>query len=100
MLLFLNNNILFIKIVIINKAKLTSTTVAPVGVDALNDIVIPTIKHIIDIIADNITTPLKFLHIFIDINDGKIIKLDISNEPSKRIPRTTVKEHNIEKIIL
>ena len=31
---------------------------------------------------------------------GKIIKLDINNEPIKRIPITIVMEHKQEKIVL
>ena len=69
---------------------LTETIPAPVGILNSKDKIIPTTKQIADIIADIIISPLKLLEIFLAINAGKIIKLDINKVPIIRIPKTTV----------
>ena len=57
-------------------------------------------NEIIDIIILDITTFLNVLKYCIDDNVGKIIKLDINNEPINLIPSTTTIEHNTANIML
>ena len=51
----------------------------------------PTIKFITEIKAEAIVTLLKVLQIYIAETGEKIIKLEISKVPIKRIPTTMVK---------
>ena len=60
----------------------------------------PATKAKIETITLEITTLLNVLNICIDESVGKIIKLEISNAPIKRIPSTTTTEHKLAKIIL
>lgn len=50
--------------------------------------------------ADEITTRLKSLQKYMDVRQGKIVKLEISNAPIIRIPSTIVNEQSIAIIIL
>lgn len=68
----------------------TITTLAPAGVEYKKETVIPTKKHVTEIIPDEIITLLKLLKTRIDVNAGKMIKLEISIVPIIRIPRTIV----------
>jgi hypothetical protein len=63
---------------------------APVGVEYTKEAVIPIKKHITERTAEEITTLLKLLNILIEVNDGKIIRLDIKSAPIILIPKTTV----------
>lgn len=74
----------------INIITLMTTTLAPTGVAYKNDITIPHIKHETDKTAEQITTEWKFLNKRIEVSGGKIIRLDISSAPIKRIPKTIV----------
>ena len=76
-----------------NKAKaiiLTITIVAPAGVEKIYDPTIPKKKHTIETIEELITTVLKLLHTLMEVNAGKIIKLEISKVPIILIPTTIV----------
>jgi hypothetical protein len=64
--------------------------VAPAGVEKANEKIKPIKKHIIESMALEIVTDLKLLKTRIDVNAGKIIKLEIIIAPIKRIPTTTV----------
>ena len=68
----------------------TMTTLAPAGVEYINDKVIPIKKQTTDITPDEIMTDLKLLKTRIDVNAGKIIKLEINIVPIMRIPKTIV----------
>ena len=76
------------------------TIVAPVGTSNKNDTIRPIMNAITDIIILDITTLLNLLNTCIDDSVGKIIKLDINNEPISLIPNTIVIEHKIAKIML
>lgn len=73
-----------------NIAILTTTTLAPVGVEYKYEIKIPEIKENTETIAENIITILKLLKTFIEITDGNTIKLDIRSAPTSLIPKTIV----------
>lgn len=60
----------------------------------------PVVKDIIEYITLEITTLLNFLNICIDEIVGNIIKLEISNDPTNFIPKTTTIEHNIANMML
>ena len=49
-------------------------------------------KQTIDIISADIVTFLKLLKTLIDVNDGKMIRLEISKAPINLIPKTIVIE--------
>ena len=63
---------------------------APVGVDAIYEMISPITKHRTDTIAETKITDLNFLHTRMAVSDGKIIRLDISSAPIILIPSTTV----------
>lgn len=67
------------------------TMLAPVGVFKENEIIMPKIKQIDEIITEKNTRDLKFLDIFFAIKAGNIVKLDIKRVPTTRIPVTTVR---------
>ena len=54
----------------------------------------------IEIIDDDITTPLNVLNISLELIVGNIIRLDISNEPISLIPNTTIIEQIDANIML
>ena len=93
---FINEN----SLKIINIIKFTITIVAPVGASKIYDKINPKVKAITETIILDITTVLNFLNICIDVNVGKIIRLDISSDPIILIPITTITEHKQEKIML
>ena len=64
---------------------------APVGADQIKDVTNPIKKQTIDSTADDIVTLRKLLNTRIDVNTGKIIKLEIIIAPINLIPITTVK---------
>jgi hypothetical protein len=64
---------------------------APVGADQIKDVTKPIKKQTIDSTADDIVTLRKLLNTRIDVNTGKIIKLEIIIAPISRIPITIVK---------
>ena len=63
---------------------------APVGADSRNEATSPIKKHATDKTADEIVTLQKLLNTRIDVNTGKIIRLEIIIAPIKRIPTTIV----------
>lgn len=69
---------------------LSTTTVAPVGVDRKYEHIKPVIKQITEITAEVITTDLKCLHTRIADSAGNIIRLEINNAPIILIPKTIV----------
>ena len=79
--------------------KLTSTTVAPVGVAMKKEIINPIINAKTEMTAERIVAPLKVLARDMAERVGKIIKLEIRSEPSKRIPSTTTVEQITAKIM-
>ena len=70
---------------------LISTTLAPVGVAYIYEIVIPIKKHVIEITAEQTVTLLNFLNSRIELKAGKIIRLEISTAPIIRMPSTMVR---------
>ena len=66
------------------------TTLAPAGVAATYERVTPAIRHTTEITAAFIITLLNVLHTRIDVNAGKMIRLEINNAPIIRIPSTIV----------
>ena len=74
------------------------TTLAPVGVLNKYDAIKPTLKQITEMIADEIMTWRKFLKRCILVRHGKIIRLDINNDPSNFIPITTTMEQIIARM--
>ena len=64
------------------------TTLAPAGVAATYERVTPAIRHTTEITAAFIITLLNVLHTLIDVNAGKMIRLEINNAPIIRIPST------------
>ena len=74
-----------------NATILATTMLAPVGVSYKKEAVIPTTKHKTESTAEQRTTVLKVLQRRIEVSDGKIIRLEISNVPIMRIPTTMVR---------
>ena len=66
------------------------TIVEPTGVDIRIDANIPTAAQMTDIIAEQIITPRKLLNTLIAESDGKIIRADMSSEPTKFIASTII----------
>lgn len=75
---------------------LAITILAPVGIDAKKDNIVPNKKHKVEIIALKITSDLKLFVILLDIIAGNTIKLDIIKVPTILIPITTTKAVIIE----
>lgn len=73
----------------------TATMVEPTGVEYNIDTNIPTMAQITEIIAEQITTPLKCSINFMDDNAGKITNAEINKEPTKFIPSTIITEITI-----
>ena len=69
---------------------LMTATVAPVGVEAIYETIMPAVKQNTEIAAAVIITDLNRLHTRMADSDGKIIRLEISSAPIILIPRTTV----------
>ncbi len=67
-----------------------TTIVEPTGVPYTMDIKIPRTAHTTDILAEQITTDLKFLNTRIADNAGKITSADIRSEPTRFIARTMI----------
>ena len=78
----------------------TATIVQPTGVAVIIEIAIPVIEHIPDNIAEHIVTNLNVLNILIADKAGKIIRAEISNEPTKVIAKTITTAIFIEIIVL
>ena len=78
--------------------KFAITTVAPVGVAMKYDATKPKRKAKVDTIAAPITTPLKVWQKRMAVRVGKIIRLEIRSEPSKRMPSTITTEQITAKI--
>lgn len=74
------------------------TTVAPVGVAKTYEATRPATKARADITTESRTMPLKVWLKRIALRVGKIIKLEISKEPSRRIPSTITIEQIAAKI--
>ena len=68
----------------------THTMLAPQGVSAAYEIIIPAIKVTTAMTAEQIVTERKLLKTLIEHSAGKIIRLDISMLPISRIPITIV----------
>ena len=66
------------------------TIVEPTGVEKIIEISIPPRAQTTEIIAEVITTPLKLLISRIADSAGKTIRAEISNEPTRFIPRTMI----------
>ena len=73
-----------------NARMLIHITVGPVCKDAAQDMKNPIMKHTSDTDAEQITTPLKLLHIRIDVSAGKITSAEIIMAPIIFIPSTIV----------
>ena len=73
-----------------NITKFATTMLAPAGADQIKDVTNPIKKHITDKTAEDIVTLRKLLNTRIDVNTGKIIKLEIIIAPISRIPITIV----------
>ena len=69
---------------------LIMTTLAPAGVEYMNDKVIPIKKQTTETIPDDTMTALKLLKMRIEVKAGNMIKLEINIVPIIRIPRTIV----------
>ena len=74
-----------------NMIRFATTILAPVGADHIKEATSPIKKQITESIADEIVTLRKLLNTRIDVNTGKIIRLEIIIAPIKRIPTTIVK---------
>ena len=83
-----------------NIIRFATTILAPVGADQTNEVIKPIKKHITDKTEDEIVTLKKLLNTRIDVNTGKIIRLEIIIAPIKRIPTTIVKAVSIANIRL
>jgi hypothetical protein len=68
------------------------TIVEPTGVEKIMDISIPSNAHTTEIIAEVITTPLKLLISLMADSAGKTMSAEISNDPTRFIPRTMITE--------
>lgn len=64
------------------------TIVGPTGVPAIIDAKMPTAVQETDKIAEHIVTDLNDLKMRMALNAGKIIKAEISNEPTRFIAKT------------
>lgn len=67
-----------------------ATIVAPTGVPARIEIIIPLKAHTTEMIAEQIVTVLKLLNSLMDESAGKIISADISREPTRFIASTMI----------
>ncbi len=85
---------------IISVNKLTITMVAPVGVSSRYEAISPTMKLMTERVAPAIVTFLKFLNMVWAESVGKMMRLEMSKAPTRRIPKTIRTEQRIAKIIL
>lgn len=69
---------------------LAATIVEPTGVENNIDVSSPNTAHSTEIIAERITTPLKFWINLMDDRAGNIIKADIRSEPTRFIASTII----------
>ena len=69
--------------------------VAPIGVEKLYDMVIPTKNDITEIITEQTVTERNVLNNIIAVNAGKIMRLEIKSDPINRIPTTIVTDVKI-----
>ena len=76
------------------------TIVGPIGAEIKSAIIIPKNAHITEIIAEQITTALKFLKTRIADSAGKIISAEINKEPTRFIARTIIIAIVIAKRVL
>ena len=70
--------------------RLAITILAPTGVPQKKDTEMPAKKQTAESMPDVMMTLRNVLHICIEVNAGKIIRLEISRVPIILIPRTTV----------
>ena len=66
------------------------TTVGPTGVESRIEDIIPMQAHTTEIIAEQMTTPLKLLHTLMDERAGNITSAEISSEPTRLMARTII----------
>lgn len=71
-------------------ARLTMTTLAPVGVENRKEAIRPTTKQETESTAEQSTTPLKLWNRRIELSAGKMIRLEMSRVPIMRMPTTMV----------
>ena len=74
----------------VNTTTFTTTTLAPGAVSIISEMNNPVRKQSTETIPEQITTERKLLHSLIDVRAGKIIRLEINNEPIIIIPSTIV----------
>ena len=78
--------------------RLAITTVAPVGVASRYEKTRPVTKAIAEITTDANTIPLKVRQRRMAVRVGKIIRLEMRSEPSRRMPSTITIEQIAAKI--
>ena len=76
------------------------TMVGPIGADIRSAVIIPNIAHTTDIIREEITTLLKLLNKRIEESAGKIIRAEMSREPTRFIASTIITAITIASIVL
>ena len=76
------------------------TIVAPAGIENIYEINRPVTKDKTEIMAEFITTDLKYLHILTDERVGKTIRLETSKAPIIRMPTTIIIPVKIESRVL
>lgn len=74
--------------------------VAPTGVPARIDMLIPKNAHTTEFIAEEIVTALKLLKTLIEDNAGKIIRADTRSEPTNFIAITITTAMTVAIIML
>ena len=74
----------------INTTACVATIVEPTGVPASMDMMIPERAHVTDRTADKMVTFMKLLKSLIAESAGKIIRAEISSEPTRFIARTII----------
>ena len=80
--------------------RFVTTIVAPAGLEIAKLTTMPIKKQHIEIIALEIITLLKLLKTRIELNAGKITRLDIIIAPIRRIPITIVREVRMAMALL
>ena len=93
-------NILPISAKTIKTIRLMITIPAPVGTFTKYEAVRPAVKQATEIAAEHIVTPRKLLQRRMDVREGKIIRLDISSAPIRRIPTTITTAVSTEMNVL
>ena len=83
-----------------NTARSAATTVAPTGVENMNEIVSPAMKHTTDVTAAQRITPRKLRNNRMAVSAGKITSEEISIAPIIRIPSTIVRAVRMARRVL